>query len=317
MARDNALLTALETFVHEVVDLGPLEGRDDPLRTKLDVLERIVELLRIRSGWSTRRVRIHELLNAGIAVEEDLFGNLTLRVGRGDRRAMWNWPVVHDHKERELQVPLLIYMLYYHRAGTRIGDLLVEFANLIRDQLAPGDAESTETGVTRIMTTIRDAAATLRYWGLLTDSPKLKHRRWELSVFGILVAVRLYERGYRLELPRRWPDNTWPPPRGGGFLLAQPVREIVRELSDPTVVANTFMRICGPNCAVFDTFGPAIDAVLDYCEYLARLGDEKRPPIGVLRLRAEAMMKAVSDVVPPSALAEDLAKHFAIEELLG
>lgn len=50
MAGDNALLTALEAFVDEVVDLGPLESQDDPLRTKLDVLERIVELLRIRSG---------------------------------------------------------------------------------------------------------------------------------------------------------------------------------------------------------------------------------------------------------------------------
>lgn len=317
MAGDNALLTALEAFVDEVVDLGPLDGQDDPLRMKLDVLERIVELLRIRSGWSTRRVRIHEILDAGMAVEKDLFGNLTLRVGRGDRRAMWDWPVVYDHRERELHAPLLIYLLHYHRAGTRIGDLLVEFANLIRDQLAPGDVESTETGVTRIMTTIRDAASTLRYWGLLTDSPKLKHRTWELSVFGILVAVRLYERGYRLILPPRWPDRTWRPPSGGGFLLAHPVQEIVRELADPTVVANTFLRICGPNCEVFETFGPAIEAVKAYCEYLARLGDEERPPIGVLRLQAEAMMKAVSDVVPTAALAEDLARHFAIEELLG
>lgn len=228
---------------------------------------------------------------------------------------MWDWPVIYERKDKELQVPLLIYLLHYHRAGTRIGDLLVEFTNLIRGHLGPRDAESTDTGVTRIMTTIRDSARMLRYCGLLTDSPGLKYRTWELSVFGILVAVKLYERGYRLAPPPRWPDNTWPAPSGG--LLAQPVHEIVRELSDPEVVAGTFLRICGPNYDVFHTFGPAIEAVMDYCAYLARIGSEERPLIAVLRQQAEAMMKAVGDRVPPAALAEDLAKHFAIEELLG
>lgn len=317
MPEDKTLLTRLEAFVDAAVDLDGFGSPGDPLRAKLDVLERVVELLRIRSGWGTRRVRVGELLDAGIAVEVHQFGNAALHIGHGDRKAMWDWPVVSERKEMELQAALLVYLLHYHRAGTRIGSLLAEFANLIRDQLSPADAETTETGVTRIMTTIRSAARTLRLYGLLTESQRVAYRTWELSVFGILVAVRLHESGQRLTLPERRPFRHSPGPSGAQFVLADRVMATVRELSAPGAVVSTLERVCEPNIDVFDSFGPVIDTVRDFCEQIDRLGGAEKPQIGVLRKQAEAMMKAVADAVPPAVLAEDLAKHFALEGVIA
>ena len=317
---ENELLSALEAFVDDVVDLGPPDRRDaDRLRAKLDVLERVVELLRLRTGWNGRRVLTRELLAGGMTVEPDHRGRAVLRLGRSAAcRLTASWPAPSERRQSELHVPLLLYLLEYHRDGTRIADLLVEFVNLIREHLSPEDVETTGTGVTRIMTTTRAAARTLRAYGLLTDSDRVAYRTWELSVFGILVAVRLRERKMTLALPRRslrFNDATGP--HGASWVLADVVSRVVGELADPARVAETLQRVCRPNIDVLDSFQPAIDAVSAFCQRLAESDEAKDPYPAELMQQARAMTDAVAAVVPPAVLADDIAKHFAIQELLG
>lgn len=309
----NPLLTALEAFVDEVVDVGPSCRRgDDPLRAKLDVLERIIELMRIQAGWNTRRVLVRDLMNAGISVERDLLGNARLYVGRGPEVPIREWPAPTERKQSELHVPLLLYMLEHRRVGTRIGELLVDFVNTIRHHLSPADVETTETGVTRIMTTTRVAARTLRKHGLLTESSRVAYRTWELSVFGILAAFRLREWDFKLELPSRsmrYSEETGP--HGASDLLAEPLSKVVQELSDPAEVVATFQRICRPKIDVVESFRLALEAVSLFYERRGTTGKGERPSLAELREEAQAVMKAVAEVVPPEMLADDIAKQLA------
>lgn len=317
MSGRDRLLATLRSFVMDTVWLGGLRGDADPLSMRLDVLERVVQLLRLEAGWAEFRMPMSALVAAEIEFETRVAGGGLLRVGRPHgRRAPEGRTATGERTPAELQVPLLLYLLHRHRAGTRIGALLVDFLNVVRPSLSPADAEATRTGVTRVMTTARSAARSLRLHGLLTASKRTAYRTWELSILGVLVAARLHEGGHTMLIPeRRRPDPAGP--RGAGGHLAEPIAGAIAELSDPDVVAESLVRLCRPDADVFDSFGPAVTAIATFCESLKPRGDGPGHSRGELRTAADELLRVVGETVPPAALAEDLAKAFALRELLG
>jgi len=316
MTKDQ-LLSVLETFVHQAVEIGPGAGLPDTLQARLDVLERVAELLRLRAGWSEHRIPIERLIEAGMDIETGQAGATVLRVGVPSRTSTGQqWQPPDERTQGELQAPLLLYLLRRRHTGMRVGNLILEFVNALRPYLSAADVETTETGVTRVMTTARIAARTLRDYGLLTDTKATAYRTWQLSLLGVLVAVRLQDGKHTLAMEQRQRAVSDPAgPFGGTNMLAAPVREAMSRLADPAQVVGTLQRLSEPNTGAFDTVGPALDALATYC---ARLEPGGQPPVGSLaelRVAARAMLAAVDEAVPAELLAEELAKRLALQEL--
>lgn len=201
MAWPEHLLDETERLIDRLVGLHCEQLAPGGLATRLDVLERLIELLRLRSGRIENTLSIHDLLHRELEVFVNAeTGALWLTVGpkRRDRHLA---EVFRRHPD--LHVALLLFLLYSGRAERRIGDDLNQFILEVKEGLHPCDTETTKTGVVRIATTTRDAARALRQHGLLRDVDETRGRRWELSVLGVLVASELSERHPKLGLPDR------------------------------------------------------------------------------------------------------------------
>lgn len=314
------LFADLVAFVDDAVRLeGESTRTPVGISRKLDVLQRVVELLRLQDGVMENRLPMRDLLASGIEVSPWASGALRLSVGVGptfDKDS--GRPAPGGRTQGELQVPLIRYLLRGYWAPRRINDLLVEFLGEIRPWLSTDDVESTRTGVMRVMTTTRSAARSLRLHGLLTDSARTAHKTWELSVLGLLVGAILHERaGQTPEVASRTLPQVTSGPFGGDTFLAQPVAEVLGLLRDPREVSAALQRICVPDRDVFATFDQAVNIMVSFTSGLESQRDGRHPEPHERREVAQAMMEALRVAVPPAALGRDLATHFAFEELLG
>lgn len=316
------LLDQLEHFVNSVVQSAPRERSEDQLAERLDVLERIVELLRIRTGRLENRVRMQTLIQSGIALSSQEDGGFAVQVGGSDAIAgTRGWCAANERHQTDLQRPLLLYLLHFHDTGGRIESLLRSFVAAIRHDLHPLDFETTGTGVTRVVTTTRSAARVLRLYGLLTDSDRTAYRTWELSVLGLLVATRLREERATLELQERNLAHSYAGRFSGSEAPSEDVMRIVREFRRVDRVAGTLQRLCEPNQDVFTSFDVVVNIVASYCESLDNQFEERsrdRLPLDEAKQKREAneMLSLISDAVPPGLLTEDVRKSLALEELL-
>ena len=104
----------------------------------------------------------------------------------------------------QLQPKLLLYLFYRNFGGEmQVYDIIDTFIKLIWDQLTLLDFKKTQTGVTRRFTNTRFAANTLRAYGLLKFTKREAYKTWMLSLSGLLVASALAAKG-NWEL-LRWP----------------------------------------------------------------------------------------------------------------
>ncbi len=134
-------------------------GHNAPLSTKLDVIERVLEMLRIEK----------KQLNNHLAFSDFIQGNLEFKNNqihftpplKPRTRGFGTRPV-------HLQPKLLIYLLFRHgKSDNQVYDIINNFVRVIWDDLVELDFEKTKTGVFRCFTNTRFAANTLRDYGLL------------------------------------------------------------------------------------------------------------------------------------------------------
>lgn len=319
MSGEAGLFAKLERFVGDAVRIGSLgEPIGGDLAWKVDVLERVIELLRLRSGVMENRLRMDELLGRGLDVSRGADGALRLIVGGGTSRPVTGWPSPGGRTQSELQVPLILYLLITYREPRSINDLLVECLAEVRTWLSPSDVETTRTGVMRAMTTTRSAARALRLHGLLTDSDRTAYKTWELSVLGLLVAAVLLERaGRSLEMKPRSLVLAEGGRFGASTHLATPVTDVLRLLSDPREVSAALHRICAPNRDVFPTFDQAVGILVSFTQRFSAERELRRREPHELRAEARTMIDALRDAIPADAFSEDMAKDVALKELLG
>jgi hypothetical protein len=319
MADLSELLSALEAFADDAVIIREASGTPaTSLSEKLDVLERVVELLRLHTGAMENRTKMGDVLARGVEVVPGTAGALRLMIGapaaKADGRA---WRAPEGRTQDEMQVPLLLYLLVTYRHPRRINDLLVDFLTEVRPWLSAYDVETTRTGVMRAMTTARSAARALRLHGLLTDSDRTAYKTWELSVLGLLVARLLVERvGAEPDMQSRWNASSSGGPFGASTHLSKPVDEALRTLSDPATVASAMQRIGSLRRDVFETFDRAVEIVAAFASRFAGEARLERREPHEARAEARAMIDALREAIPPDRLSAEMAEDVALKQLL-
>jgi hypothetical protein len=314
------VIERLERFVNDTVEIDPAPTPEQALARKLDVLARVVELLRLGSGQSDNRTSMQELLERGLDVCPSSSRALVVHVG-GLARAR----TVGAGRSRlpsELQECLLLHLLHRRSRSGSIGDDLHEFVVSIRDDLAPRDVESTRTGVMRIATTTRDAARVLRMHGLVRDNDETRGRRWDLSLLGVLTAVEVGSAGRGWALPARAAYENSVSRFGEGDRLASSLEETIGQFGDPGVVAGAIRRLCSPDSDVFPTFDVVVQALAAFCRSLVVHWQALDARASILtskdvRAAADAMLRTIQDSVPAGIFAEEVNQSLALDQLLG
>jgi hypothetical protein len=300
-------ITALVRFEQE----PPSESA---LASRLDVLERVIQLLRLRSGRLENKLPMEELLARwqGQPPAETAMGSaIFVGAERTSHRAR------EARRHPDLHVALLLFLLHKRTVGSHIGENLNQFILAIGDGLMPADLEATRTGVIRIATTTRDAARALRQHGLLRDSDETRGSRWELSVLGILTAVRLSDSHAKISLPAAVASGEAFSLNGGRKRLASEVEKIIRTFAAPRDVEKSLMALVGEDTDVFASFERVVDVLASHCKSMKehwRALDERRYIKSQIALREEAtrMLRAVEESVQTEPFAEALNKRLSV-----
>lgn len=315
----DVLLDRLEGFVNTAVELPSTALNADALAARMDVLERAIELLRIRTGRFTNSLSMEKFLEYDIrAVQND--SGTQLQLARVDRKTVSSIVTRLDHHSQgELQGPLLSLLLHQTAKEARISDVLSHLLEKIRTQLLPGDVESTRTGVPRIVTTIRTAARSLRLHGLLSESGRSRYRTWEVSVLGAIVGATVYPTLTVLPLPPAGTAGCVVGPYGSSTALTKNIGDALLRLRKPEEAAKILATIFLNEKEVFDSFAQAAAIIEGFCQQFAPdVAHSKRP-----RLNIAAGQQIVSDQLgrlrkslEPLKVRDEISRSLAIRRLL-
>ncbi len=317
-----SLQEQLADFVHRVVGGPQILRYGDDLIARLNLLERVVEMLRLQTGHVSNDLRMQEVLDQGLAVQPLDGGGARLIFGATRRIQGLESLDAPERHPTELQRPMLLYLLHRHRQGDRIARLIDGFIEAIHPYLSARDVESTGTGVARIATTTRATARALRLHGLLTDSERTAFKTWELSVLGVLVAVRLHRERQGWGLTSRRQAPAYPGRYGGSSMLHPDVVRILRRYQNPSNLSADLLRLCESDREVFATFDLVVETLSAFCLELHQddssldVALKKHVREAALKAAATRMLGTVSDAVMPGFFTKDVRHKLAIDELL-
>lgn len=208
----------------------------DPIRLKIDLMERALEILRIEQKYPKNNVSMEEFIQSHFTSRDDkmvLFPPDKLEIsGSGT-------PPIR------LQPKLLLFLLLHHRSSFRVYDIITNFVEKIWVQLEVLDFKRTETGATRCFTNTRFAANTLREYGLLKFTRKEAYKTWVLSLPGFLVASRVLQE-------RNW--NLTKIDKSHAFDLHPDIFSAWKGLETYDQFVNQLESVCASNVDVFKTF---------------------------------------------------------------
>jgi hypothetical protein len=224
----------VDSFVQyfDANDVFPSDG----LNTKIDLLERAIELWRFHNLREDNGVELEHFLQGRILVDDSrMFYEAPDRLSAS---AAGTRPVL-------LQPNLLFFLLVFHRDRLKVYDIIHRFIEKMRPQLTLLDFKKTKTGVTRCYTNTRFAALTLRNYGFLKFTRREAYKVWELSLTGFLAASKL-----RADKPG-W---TLEPFDAQRVDLHPAISEASKELDHYDKFVHRLASICEPDVKVFRTF---------------------------------------------------------------
>jgi len=303
------LLAIIEAWVEGIVLIQPTTGMSTDYRTKLDVLERIVELGRLTTGQAENAIRVDDLLVSGVDVDPE---TRQLAIGRSSRAGDAPWPAPSARVPYELQVPLLIYLVHSRSRREPIGDLLADFVTVASPFLTPWDMESTRTGVPRIATNTRLAARDLRAWGLLRYTRGEAFKTWELSHVGLIVGAGLSLRGATVSLQTRALKAS----HGGSGWLTERIQDLWHDLSDVVKLKAILHAISRPNSDILKSMEKIQELLVAY-GHLAHPRASGREVLHESRAEAEDLIECMQGVIRADDLADDVVTDLALRSLLG
>lgn len=305
-------LPALTTLIRRLVYIAPESGIADDLQSRLEVLERVVELARLSTGEVENRLPTRALLTAGLSFDVGAERISVGVPGKNSPDLATGWPAPDARNPMELQTPLLLYLVHNHRRDAAVADLIHDFVRLIRPSLRPEDVETTRTGVTRVVTNTRLAARTLRTWGLLRYTQAEAYKTWELSHVGIIVAMALALRGTTFSpvvrmLRQSNPSHGW---------LAEPLSLMCQALKEAEKLRAVLAQISSPNSDII----LSMDIIKDLLRTFEHLSLPAGRDAASLRKRQEiavGMMQEISVKIPQRQFADDSVTDLALRELIG
>lgn len=228
-----------EGFVELLREFVRVDGESDSrIEPRIDVLERVLEHLRVHKHYLENRLGLEEFLQGDVFVDQ---GRLVYSPPQSLK------PTGCGIHPVNLQPMLLVFLLIYHKESYRVYDIISKFIDKIWDQLSILDFKRTETGVIRCFTNTRFAARALRDFGLLKFTRKEAYKTWVLSLSGFLAAsVLLREAGMDF--------------RHADYEVAcySPVHPDIYNAYNNIRTYDMFVeelaRLCEPNVEVFLTF---------------------------------------------------------------
>ena len=223
-------------YILKRIQLNGQLGTFVELGQTLDVLERIIEVLRFKYKCRENNLEFENFIQGKILVRDDVLNYYApakyYDLGSGTA------PI-------RLQPNLLVFLLLYHRQSIRVYDIIDNFIERIWDNLSPVDFKKTRTGVTRCFTNTRFAANTLRGYGFLKFTHKEAYKTWVLSLPGFLVASKLLE------------NNNWSIPEfqdSSKIGLHSDLLTAWDGLQTYDEFVGRLGKVCKPNVKVFVTF---------------------------------------------------------------
>ena len=179
----NADIEKIAEWIEKNCNTYQKSGTDN-INSKIDFLERALELLRTNNKYLENNLVFEEFISGSISLENNILNYTSPKrigyVGSGTR------PI-------RFQPKLLMFLLINHKRTYQIYDIIDKFIKEIWDQLSLLDFKKTKTGVTRCFTNTRFAANTLRNYGLLKFTKKEAYKTWTLSLYGFLVASKIIQ----------------------------------------------------------------------------------------------------------------------------
>lgn len=236
LARDSTRL------LNEIIKFNPSSTDKDNLKLKVDILERIVQMIRFEINHTKTDLSIDQLLEMPIFID-DIDRYIHVDLSRQNEKRIASTQV-RIRVPYNLQASLLVFLLLNFRRHDSIIHVIEGFVEEIRPSLSIKDFETTQTGAIRCFTNTRFAAKQLRDFGLLKFTKEEAYKRWELSFLGILVASQLYEEHWR-DSPS---DKVTKVPLDGRIL------EALSRLHDLKLVRKIFYVLCEDN-DLFPAFG--------------------------------------------------------------
>ncbi len=181
-------------WIDSIISYDESKGLKNDFRTKIDLLERAIQLVRFHVGENENQLNYSDFLQLNISFGSDKI--IFLPFSDPDSQNLYN-VLVEPHKPSEFQIPLALHLLVNHGKNKPVYDIIDSFISDIKPYLNPLDFDKTQTGVIRCFTNTRFAASGLRDQGLLKFTRKEAFRTWELSFVGILAAGFLYYENWR------------------------------------------------------------------------------------------------------------------------
>ena len=236
-------LRKAEALIDQIVQVDYSGKTANDYELKLNLLERTIELIRIKRKSLFNPLSFEEFIQSDILSDRDqLRYSLPEKVdnlGSGTR------PI-------QLQPKLLLFLLIYHKEQYRVIDIISYFINKIWDYLRTIDFKKTETGVIRCYTNTRFAAKSLREYGLLRYGKDEAYKTWILSLPGFLVGSVVFEK-YRYN----WNIPTFD--RTHKFPLHSDILDAHYQMKHFDSFVEQLAKICKPDTDVFKTFNGVLE----------------------------------------------------------
>jgi hypothetical protein len=236
-----AELNRLVEVLDAIIDVKPRDRLFADAHEKIDFLERAIEVWRFYADRPENETSLETFIQSAIFVDE---GHVTIQVPNKEGK------LGTGTKPIQLQPPLLLFLLLYHRDRIAIYDIITRFIEKVRDELTVLDFKKTRTGVVRCFTNTRFAALVLRDHGFLKFTHHEAFKTWVLSLPGILVASKLLDDG------QHW--RIVPTSEMRSRTLHEAILAAKSELDTYDKFVSRLARVCRPNVEVFETFGDVL-----------------------------------------------------------
>jgi hypothetical protein len=271
--------------------------------TKVDILEKAIELLRIRQKKLKNSLNFERFVLGKLLIKEN-----KLYYDFPDNYSFWK--VGAGTHPVNLQPLLIIYLLVYHRESNQVYNIIEDFVSKIWGKLDILDFKKTRTGVLRCFTNVRFAAQNLRDFGFLKFTHKEAYKTWILSLSGFLVASILIRKS-PLSFKKVDPKLAF------GSTLHPDIQTVWDSIADYEAFVDALVYICEPNVKVFSTFHEILKKAYSLLQKYWRVLQDEELSIGKRKEISSELIKRLDEIRNIDKFYCEFSKCVNVERLIS